>query len=114
LRHKKEHPRSAVAHRDRPSATAGTVYQFCIVTICDLQCDGTWEGKAMEALALPKRVQLERHTYEVTGRHKGGMGTVWLLRRPDGADYDTIYGRTRAVKTFDSDEDEQEAIIEQE
>ena len=68
----------------------------------------------MEALALPKRVQLERHTYEVTGRHKGGMGTVWLLRRPDGGDYDTIYGQTRAVKTFDADEDEQEASIEQE
>ena len=62
----------------------------------------------------PKRVQLDRITYEVTGVRKGGMGTVWLLRRPDGADFNTIYGQVRAVKTFDADEDEQEAKIEQE
>jgi serine/threonine protein kinase len=42
------------------------------------------------------------------------MGTVWLLRRPEGAPFDTIYGHTRAVKTFNVDEDVQEAIIEQE
>ncbi|MGO8798688.1 MAG: protein kinase domain-containing protein [Roseiarcus sp.] len=42
------------------------------------------------------------------------MGKVWLLRRPDGAGWNTIYGSTLAVKTFDADEDEQEAIIEKE
>src|SRR5271169_3763708 len=62
----------------------------------------------------PSRVQLDRLTYEIIDVRKGGMGTVWLLRRPDGATYNTIYGPTRAVKTFDADEDEQEATIEQE
>ncbi len=62
----------------------------------------------------PNRVQLDRFTYEVTGIREGGMGKVWLLRRPDNAGWSTIYGTTRAVKTFDADEDEQEAAIEQE
>jgi serine/threonine protein kinase len=42
------------------------------------------------------------------------MGRVWLLQRPEGAPFDTIWGPTRAVKTFNADEDEQEAIVEQE
>jgi len=70
------------------------------------------------AEALPsrprRRVQLDRLTYEVTDTREGGMGRVWLLRRPDGSTYDTIYGPTRVVKTFNADEDEQEVIIEQE
>ena len=70
------------------------------------------------AEALPsrprRRVQLDKLTYEVTDTREGGMGRVWLLRRPDDATYDTIYGPTRAVKTFSADEDEQEVIIEQE
>jgi serine/threonine protein kinase len=62
----------------------------------------------------PKRVQVDRYTYEVTDIRKGGFGKVWLLRRPAGARHDTIWGETRAVKTFDADEDSQEAMLEQE
>lgn len=63
----------------------------------------------------PKRLQLDRYTYEVADIIcTGGFGTVWLLRRPSGAPYDTIYGQTCAVKTFNADEDEQEVVIEQE
>jgi serine/threonine protein kinase len=61
-----------------------------------------------------RRVQLDRLTYEVADTREGGMGRVWLLRRPENSTYDTIYGPTRAVKTFNADEDEQEVIIEQE
>ena len=69
------------------------------------------------AQALPsrlRRVQLDKLTFEVTDTREGGMGRVWLLRRPEGSDYNTIYGPTRAVKTFNADEDEQEVVIEQE
>ena len=62
----------------------------------------------------PELVQLDRCTYELVDKRKGGMGTVWLLQRPSGAPSDTIYGSKRAAKTFDVKEDEQEAVIEQE
>ena len=64
---------------------------------------------------LPRKlVQLDRHTYEVIGKKRGGMATVWLLRRPEGGVDATIFGKFRAVKTFDALEDADEAIIENE
>jgi serine/threonine protein kinase len=60
----------------------------------------------------PHRVQLDKVEYEVTDVRPGGMGKVWLLRRPGNTT--TIYGTTLAVKTFGADEDEQEGTIEQE
>jgi serine/threonine protein kinase len=62
----------------------------------------------------PERVQLDRHTYEIVGVRSGGFGKVWLLHRPEGAQYGTIYEQWLAVKTFNADEESQEAEIEQE
>jgi hypothetical protein len=62
----------------------------------------------------PKFVQVDRHTYEVTGvNEEGGFGKVWLLKRRS-EQWDYIYGPENAVKTFNAYEDEQEAVIEQE
>jgi serine/threonine protein kinase len=61
----------------------------------------------------PKLVQVDRHTYEVTGVREGGFGKVWLLKRRT-EQWDYIYGPVIAVKTFNVYEDEQEAAIEQE
>jgi serine/threonine protein kinase len=61
----------------------------------------------------PKFVQVDRHTYEVTGVREGGFGKVWLLKRQT-EQFDYIYGPVNAVKTFNVYEDEQEAVIERE
>jgi hypothetical protein len=61
----------------------------------------------------PKLVQVDRHTYEVTGVREGGFGKVWLLKRRTEL-WDYIYGPVNAVKTFKVYEDEQEADIERE
>jgi serine/threonine protein kinase len=61
-----------------------------------------------------KLVQLDRHTYEVMGKKRGGLATVWLLRQPEGGVDATIFGKFRAVKTFDALEDADEALIENE
>jgi serine/threonine protein kinase len=61
----------------------------------------------------PKLVQVDRHTYEVTGVREGGFGKVWLLKRRT-EEWDWIYGPVNAVKTFNVYEDEQEAVIERE
>jgi serine/threonine protein kinase len=62
----------------------------------------------------PKFVQVDRHTYEVTGvNDEGGFGKVWLLKRRT-EQWDWIYGPVNAVKTFNLYEDEQEAVIERE
>jgi len=58
-------------------------------------------------------VQVDRHTYEVTGVREGGFGKVWLLKRRT-EQWDYIYGPVNAVKTFNAYEDEQEAVIERE
>lgn len=63
--------------------------------------------------ARPQRVQLDKIEYELADVREGGMGKVWLLRRPDGTDH-TIYGSTRAAKTFNAFDDDQEASIEHE
>lgn len=47
------------------------------------------------------RVQLDSYFYNVIGDRRGGFGRVWFLERPDGAEAGTIYGRHRAVKTFE-------------
>jgi hypothetical protein len=57
---------------------------------------------------------MDRYTYEVIAIREGGFGKVWLLRRPAGAKHDTIWGETRAVKSFNADEEGEEAMIEQE
>jgi serine/threonine protein kinase len=61
----------------------------------------------------PKLVQVDRHTYEVTGLREGGFGKVWLLKRRT-EQWDYIYGPVNAVKTFNVYDAEQEAVIEQE
>ena len=62
----------------------------------------------------PKFVQVDRHTYEVTGvNDEGGFGKVWLLKRRT-EEWDYIYGPVNAVKTFNVYEDEQEAVVERE
>lgn len=68
----------------------------------------------MTTKALPpkSRVQLDRYAYDIVDVKKGGMGTVWLVRRERGID--PIYRRDLALKTFDAAEDEEEAQIEQE
>jgi serine/threonine protein kinase len=67
----------------------------------------------MSSPAQPKLVQVDRHTYEVTGLREGGFGKVWLLKRRT-EQWDYIYGPVNAVKTFNAYEDEQEAVIERE
>jgi serine/threonine protein kinase len=59
-------------------------------------------------------VQLDRLTFEVIGQRQGGFGTVWFLRRPSGASFDVVYGQQCAVKTFNAEEDDEQALIEQE
>lgn len=61
----------------------------------------------------PKLVQVDRHTYAVTGMGGGGFGKVWLLKRQT-EQWDWIYGPVIAVKTFNAYDDEQEAVIERE
>jgi serine/threonine protein kinase len=61
----------------------------------------------------PKLVQVDQHTYEVTGVREGGFGKVWLLKRRT-ARSDWIYGPVNAVKTFNVYDHEQESVIEQE
>jgi serine/threonine protein kinase len=61
----------------------------------------------------PQFVQVDRHTYEVTGVRGGGFGKVWLLKRRT-EEWDYIYGPVNAVKTFNVYEDEDESIIEHE
>lgn len=56
-------------------------------------------------------VQLDRMFYGVVEVFKGGMGTVRLLHRDAG---NAVYRKYLAVKTFDADEDDEEAQIEQE
>jgi serine/threonine protein kinase len=58
-------------------------------------------------------VQVDRHTYEVTGVREGGFGKVWLLKRRT-EQWDYIYGPVNAVKTFNVYEDEDESVIEHE
>jgi serine/threonine protein kinase len=65
----------------------------------------------------PSHVQVDGYTYELIKPPitTGGFGTVWLLRRPEGAAYGAVWGQTRAVKTFnDAYDDETEAAKEQE
>jgi serine/threonine protein kinase len=64
-------------------------------------------------VSQPKLVQVDRHSYEVTGVREGGFGKVWLLKRRT-EQWDYIYGPVNAVKTFNVYEDEQEAAIERE
>jgi serine/threonine protein kinase len=61
----------------------------------------------------PELVQVDRHTYEVTGVREGGFGKVWLLKRRT-VEWDYIYGPVNAVKTFNVYDDEQESVVEQE
>jgi hypothetical protein len=61
----------------------------------------------------PNVVQVDRHTYEVTGVREGGFGKVWLLKRRT-EEWDFIYGLENAVKTFNVYGDAQEAEVERE
>src|SRR5260370_14067443 len=68
-------------------------------------------------IAVEKRskyVQLDRLTFEVMDEREGGFGKVWFLRRPIGASFDVVYGEKCAVKGFNGEEDDEQALIEQE
>ena len=58
---------------------------------------------------IPVRVQLDSYFYNIIGDHQGGFGRVWLLERPEGAEVGAIYGKHRAVKTFEGQD--QAAVV---
>ncbi|MDZ4055655.1 MAG: serine/threonine-protein kinase [Polynucleobacter sp.] len=47
------------------------------------------------------QVQLDATAYNVIDVKDGGMGRVWMLERPSHEDYDPVYRKRLAVKTFD-------------
>lgn len=56
------------------------------------------------------KVQLDRYFYDVLGiKRSSDFATVWLLERSGMASPETIYGRRRAAKTFDTPD--QEAVV---
>jgi serine/threonine protein kinase len=58
-----------------------------------------------------KPVQLDSYFYNLLRVIQGGFGRVSLLRRPEGAQTSTIYGRYRAAKTFEGQD--QTAVVQE-